>query len=538
MAIKLIPKKTEHRRRRFTVRIRPVKLEGGAVSEVGDSETTVLVETRLRFRGDKASLLSPRKEVRRASSERVVGKNGGAVSWAEEDGVLEKSCSEECEVEVLFAVLRKVDRKSEKWEEMGRVEMKIGELGKRKEMKTTMSWLPIRLRSDDGALSVAALTVAVGYEEEEGGEELGGDSAEKSKGGFFKRMMHRMPSMKSRKMTMNGGDVGPIHDSSELTRSASSPSLETQSPRKRLGFWKKGVLFSGSRRKIEPVAKKMDGGDESDAERPVSSSSAEIENGAWEVKVIVSRDGEAELRSSVAFASFDQCSEKVAGGGACSVIAAVVTHWLLSNTGRMPERDELDGLMVEGAAEWNKLGESEGHLGRFKDRHFDIETVVKAGIRPLRIEQDSSLVGFFCPEKFESLRGAVCVDGIWSDIESKPGVYIVSWNDHFCVLKVEDSACYLIDSLGERLVEACNQAFILKFDNSSVMHHRAKKRDKTTEPAAEEAKDGEEEEFFKRFLAAILVKDLEVKEEARAVGASDLHRRLQIDFQYITCILK
>ncbi|CAM8978707.1 unnamed protein product [Rhodiola kirilowii] len=551
MAIKL----TEPpRRRRFSVRIHPMKLEGGALSEAG---MTVMVETRLRSE-NKQSLLSPMKEVRRASSQRVVGKNGGAVEWEGNDSVLENSCSDQCVVDLSFTVLRKVVRKehkSEKWEEMGRVSMKIGDLGKRNEKEMTSS-LPIRLQNAGGAISTATLTVVV---------TIIADDA--SKGGLFKWMPSFNYAKRSNKkklvMLMDDGADDDVGSRRELTRSASLPNLETQSLKKRLGFWQRtGSMLS--RRKVEPVAKKMD------VDRLTSSGAAEHMGSRhdskrmWEVMEIVSRDGDAELKCSVALASFDQCSEKVAGDGACSAIVAVVAHWLLMNKDRMPSRTELDRLMVEGAIEWKKLGEN---VAGFPNKHFDIDTVVKAGIRPLGIVQESSVVGFFSPDKFELLKEAACFDGIWNDIESKAGVYIVSWNDHFCVLKVEQEACYLIDSLGKRLVEGCNQAFILKFDDSSVIKQQrskmspgASKTQKTTsvveteEEAAEvtvaaELEDDDQEkiicrgrecckEFFKRFLAAILVRGLEIKEDKSIVGSSDLHKRLQIEFQYTTCVKK
>ena len=38
------------------------------------------------------------------------------------------------------------------------------------------------------------------------------------------------------------------------------------------------------------------------------------------------------------------------------------------------------------------------------------------------------------------------------------------------ILKVEADAYYIIDTLGERLYEGCNQAYILKFDSSTVIN--------------------------------------------------------------------
>lgn len=43
-------------------------------------------------------------------------------------------------------------------------------------------------------------------------------------------------------------------------------------------------------------------------------------------------------------------------------------------------------------------------------------------------------------------------DSIWEEVE-RVGlvVYIVSWNDYFFVLKLEEDRCYIIDIFGERL---------------------------------------------------------------------------------------
>ena len=64
-------------------------------------------------------------------------------------------------------------------------------------------------------------------------------------------------------------------------------------------------------------------------------------------------------------------------------------------------------------------------------------------------------------------------DNIWDEISQNGSnsnhVYIVSWNDHFFILKVEHDAYYIIDTLGERLYEGCNQAYVLKFDKDTTI---------------------------------------------------------------------
>ena len=70
-------------------------------------------------------------------------------------------------------------------------------------------------------------------------------------------------------------------------------------------------------------------------------------------------------------------------------------------------------------------------------------------------------------------------DTIWDEItnammvdsqNNEPQIYIVSWNDHFFLLKVEREAFYIIDTLGEILFEGRNQAYILKFDQETALY--------------------------------------------------------------------
>lgn len=66
------------------------------------------------------------------------------------------------------------------------------------------------------------------------------------------------------------------------------------------------------------------------------------------------------------------------------------------------------------------------------------------------------------------------------------------------MLKADADAFYIIDSLGERLFEGCNQAYILKFDESSVMYWKVVKEEAdsnetVTAAAREKPKDVNEE---------------------------------------------
>ncbi|XP_047150846.1 uncharacterized protein LOC124822820 [Vigna umbellata] len=259
----------------------------------------------------------------------------------------------------------------------------------------------------------------------------------------------------------------------------------------------------------------------------------------WEFREIKSRDGKAKLKTNVFFASFDQMSERACGESACTVLVALIAHWLHSNHG-MPTRAQFEKLITQGSSEWRRLCNSDYYSKLFPDKHFDLETIIEANLRPLVVLPRKSYTGFFSPEKFQCLKGAMSFDEIWDEIKMKvgdhePRIYIVSWNDHFFVLKVERDAYYIIDSLGERLFEGCQQAFILKFDDSSLIY---KKHTTKEEPSKGESREiicrGKEccKEFIKRFLAAIPLWQMEKEEKKWSVSSPYLHRQLQIDFHY------
>ncbi|CAO2205285.1 unnamed protein product [Urochloa humidicola] len=264
--------------------------------------------------------------------------------------------------------------------------------------------------------------------------------------------------------------------------------------------------------------------------------------GIWETREFTSRDAETRLRTPVFFASIDQRDDTAGGESACTALVAVLAAALHANHPAMPTRPELDALIRDGSSEWRRLCDDDAHMARFPNRHFDLDTVLasRATRRPttIAVQHDKAFVGFFQPESFASLSGAMSFDDIWREIaggERDPGradVYIVSWNDHFFVLKVESDCYYVIDTLGERLHEGCDRAYMLRFDGSSEMHAL---------PAAAAAGEGREEvivtgkeccrEFIKRFLAAIPLRE-ELEIEKKGGGAGEPHRRLQIEFHF------
>ncbi|GAB2277742.1 hypothetical protein Dimus_012445 [Dionaea muscipula] len=325
--------------------------------------------------------------------------------------------------------------------------------------------------------------------------------------------------------------------------------------------------------------------------------------GSWELKEILSRDGSLKLQAQVFFASIDQRHEKAAGESACTALVTVIADHLLENHGEVPIKSEFDSLIREGSLQWRKLCENEAYREQFPDKHFDLETVLQAKIRPLFIEPDKSFVGFFHPEgiqeeRFGFLQGAMSFDGIWDEICqiasdcSDPLLYIVSWNDHFFVLKVDSDAFYIIDTLGERLFEGCKQAYVLKFDKESMItrstpppHREEDRKAADADPDAEEAAAGnskpekenheydaianevasasaspqesssldasdlDEEkekqmmvickgkesckEYIKSFLAAIPIRELQADIKRGLMASTPLHHRLQIEFHHM-----
>lgn len=296
--------------------------------------------------------------------------------------------------------------------------------------------------------------------------------------------------------------------------------------------------------------------------------------GCWQNKEIVSRDGHMKLEARVFFASIDQRSERAAGESACTALVAVIANWLHSNPLEMPVQSEFDSLIREGSLEWRNLCENKDYIHRFPDKHFDLDTILQAKICPLLVIPEKSFIGFFQPEglevgpDFDFLHEAMSFDIIWEKIVHHvseqltdavdPLIYIISWNDHFFLLKVDHDACYIIDTLGERLYEGCNQAYVLKFDKDTTIQRLPREakpvNDKSkgstlTEEKTQEnsrnkssSKNSEEEivcvgkdsckEYIKSFLAAVPIRELQADIKRGLIGTAPLHHRLQIEFNY------
>ncbi|KAJ0465393.1 putative NT-type C2 domain-containing protein [Helianthus annuus] len=372
---------------------------------------------------------------------------------------------------------------------------------------------------------------------------------------------------------------------------------ETQILKRSIFPWRKRKLsFRSPKNKGEPLLKKdsgEEGGDDIDFDRRMLSSSDECKSdedtnanrcsisefgddnfavGSWEKKEIVSRDGHMKLETQVFFASIDQRSERAAGESACTALVAVIADWFQNNWNEMPIKSQFDSLIRDGSLEWRNLCENEVYRERFPDKHFDLETVLQAKIRNLAVVPEKSFIGFFQPEGIKEgdlhfLDGAMSFDGIWDEISKigssytdnmNPLVYIVSWNDHFFMLKVERDAYYIIDTLGERLYEGCNQAYLLKFDKDTVIEslpidtqksNETPEGEKVNESQSNEissavaaSKDNEIvckgkescKEYIKSFLAAIPIRELQadLKKGLMAASTTVVHHRLQIEFHH------
>ncbi|GFY93373.1 hypothetical protein Acr_08g0018620 [Actinidia rufa] len=413
-------------------------------------------------------------------------------------------------------------------------------------------------------------------------------------------------------------DVGCSHKEDST---ASISELST-SKRSILPWRKRKLSFRSPKAKGEPLLKKAngeEGGDDIDFDRRQLSSDESLpvgwhntdedsnanrssvsefgdDNfaiGSWEYKEITSRDGHMKLQTEVFFASIDQRSERAAGESACTALVAVIADWFQNSRDLMPIKSQFDSLIREGSLEWRNLCENETYRERFPDKHFDLETILQAKIRPLSVVPGKSFIGFFHPDgmeegSFDFLHGAMSFDNIWDEISragserpsfNDPQVYIVSWNDHFFVLKVEPEAYYIIDTLGERLYEGCNQAYVLKFDKNTTIyklpstkespeekiagnHQIVASREETKNQQAQETNpnDGSLEglvaakheelmtsveqeevscqgkhsckEYIKSFLAAIPIRELQADIKRGMMASTPLHHRLQIEFHY------
>ncbi|KAK3032026.1 hypothetical protein RJ639_036400 [Escallonia herrerae] len=278
-----------------------------------------------------------------------------------------------------------------------------------------------------------------------------------------------------------------------------------------------------------------------------------FEIGKWERRKLRSRDRTLELVTEIFLASIDQRSEKASGEGACTVLAMVIADWLHQNPEILPLRCQFDKLIREGSSEWRNLCREETIREKFSDQHFDLDTVLQAQVRPLTVVPEKSYIGFFeldnMPNKLEFLQGVMSFDSIWEELEQsgtslEEKIFVVSWNDHFFVLKIEKDAIYIIDTLGERLFEGCKKAYMLKFNKESMVHRvQPKLSNSKVDSEGHGSRDSQElicegksccKEFIKGFLAALPLRELQGNLEKGMTGKAPLHQLLQIEFHFMT----
>ncbi|KAJ8538406.1 hypothetical protein K7X08_014946 [Anisodus acutangulus] len=531
--------------RKYQVKIRPLKLELLGVDDLdgGNQEPRKVIKTmaiKMKWKGEHKYGLVPFHKLKKDFTSRRIVKKGHA-EWDNDADEFENVCffTDVSPWDVLFNVL--YENSSAKMVAIGKVVVNVAELAARMVSQVDEK-LPITLNIGKTSIS-ATLHIKVTFAEIRDYQ----DSASES---------NQLQYFAKSNSICDSDRKG--HKLSQEDESDESPSLKTQPDSvKKVGWfsWKRRRLsLRHTRSKEESLIKRTRSFDvdsplnQQNVGKPELFTKSRDQNegstkkSGWEVNELESRDGQTRLKTNVFFASFDQCSDKAAGESACTTLVAVISHWLQSNRDTMPTRLEFNNLILQGSSEWRKLCQSDTYINDFPNKHFDLETILHAGIRPIAISHDQSFVGFFNPEKFESLQGVMSFDQIWDKISSvaagiefEPRLYIISWNDHFFVLKVEANAYYIIDTLGERLFEGCRKAYILRFDDNTMMYEKvAEEKSQQNESKAKEEMicKGKEccREFIKRFLAAIPLKELEEQEKNETVSYFSLHHRLQIEF--------
>ncbi|KAF5784517.1 putative NT-type C2 domain-containing protein [Helianthus annuus] len=531
--------------KKFRVKVERIKLEG---FEHGTGGRDKVMGVELRWKGERKHGLAAvgfhrRRPELRWCKERTVRK-GEVIVWEEEDD-LENVClfSETSAIGgeidghkfVPWIVTLKLtygEYMKGKMSKIGNVSLDLAEFVSKIESPVIEKKLPVDLMVS-GLTTQATISVLLSFVEIRDSGEFDSESTQ-LEGTRVVRAKKKQLSLED--VSLSDSDDSVMFDSdatSELLSTTPPSSSVVVNPDKKTGIfdWKRRRLnFRPSKTKVEDSRPVTLFSNDSVVSGDKYKTNNSFQN-TWETREFVSRDGESKLNTQTFFASFDQRSDKAAGPSACTALVTVMAHWLMSNDSTtMPTVQEFDTLIIDGSSEWRTLCENTTHVVEFPDKHFDLETVLRARIRPLTVSREKSFVGFFSPEKFDSLTGVMSFDDIWDrEISRNLGVYIVSWNDHFFVLKVDEGGYYIIDTLGERLVEGCEQAYILRFDNGSSL----------TESGTDQVVcKGKEccKEFIKRFLAAIPLKELETEERKQAVPYYSLHHRLQIEFNFCSMV--
>ncbi|KAI8569088.1 hypothetical protein RHMOL_Rhmol02G0251500 [Rhododendron molle] len=553
--------------KKFLVKAKQIKLQGFVDDGADDDRREKVMAVEMKWKGGPKHGLVPlihrpsSKRRRKHVSGQTLVKQGEPIDW--DDDEFDNTCSFSTVAkentfgpwEVSFTLLYGAKTES-KLASVGKASLNLGELASKMEAQIEAR-VPVNFNVAGGANGEATLSVCFSFVEVRDSQDSPGivQNSSESKNMVGAKGDELAECDKERLKSPE--EASADNDSDESAMFDSDVTSENELVSTSNGVDVTTVIESASGRlssetqsepEVNTIEQSCKTGENSKEETSTS--------GYWEEKELTSRDGETKLKTDVFFASFDQRSDKAAGEGACTALVAVIAHWLHSNQEGMPTRPEFDRLIIEGSSEWRNLCGKEDLINQYPNRHFDLETVMQAGIRPVSVLPEKSFVGFFGPEKFQSLKGFMSFDQIWDEIkggdeETRPTLYMVSWNDHFFVLKVDLDAYYIIDTLGERLYEGCDRAYIMRFDDSTVMKGKvdservgSSKPTKVDRERSEPTNSGDVSEgvicrgkeccreFIKRFFAALPLRELESEEEKEPVSYFALHQRLQIEFNF------
>ncbi|CAL9081502.1 unnamed protein product [Musa textilis] len=563
------PTKARRRRRKCKVTVKVVGLEGlpplpgVAAVEVGWRRPPKV--------GALSYLMGRKRPARSVSSRRPV-EDGWAVRWDDDDesSRFENVCrlcdpnsvsgpAHDVSFSVLYGSGEEEGSKTNKLERIGTTNVRLAEWAKESQShkvgggtdKGFNQQLPITLRKE-GSTSNGVLHVTLSFTEvrtsgrTEGAslsedrimlEQKGSQQVKSDDPGSFDKenmVLDHLFRLQDEEEILEDNSVQNHNASSSSNSCQSSPDSESTS--KGWFCWSKRScktpdLKEGERRKMSSCE---DISSEHNKKESLDSDEDDDPKGSWRSKEFISRDKQTKIKIQTFFASIDQRDPSAGGESACTAIVAVLANALHNNELNTPTRSEFDTLIREGSSEWQKLCNNTSYIDRFPDKHFDLDTILEAKLRPVSVLPNKSFIGFFQPECFKSLHGAMSFDDIWheitSDIAGESKVFVVSWNDHFFMLKMEANAYYVMDTLGERLYEGCKKAYILRFDDSTEMFRR--QENKGIDDCDELICRGKEccREFINRFLAAIPLQEELMLEKKGIETNTALHQRLQIEF--------
>ncbi|KAL0394267.1 UNVERIFIED_CONTAM: hypothetical protein Slati_4392900 [Sesamum latifolium] len=416
--------------RKFQVAVKPIKLEG-LLEEGGPDTTHKFVAIKIKWKGEPKFLplmppfqSRPKKD---ASSERILNKT---VEW-EEDKWFENTCCFSLLSnhhhhhhpkfgvwQVTFDVVyRETMGSKAKMGVIGRVSINISEIAWNMGSNSTVERkLPLSLQID-GVSREATLTVLFNFveiREHQDSAAMARTQSIQVKGSSGRENVKaRRRSLSQEEVCLDESDESGSFAPTSLSNKSRAPSgsgtvLDTDKKEGWFSWKSRRFSFKRAKTKEEKFDEKTENcsiENKIDADPQCSTSSSvdpfndgakqkddptkpclgsehqDNTAGAWEEKELISRDGQAKLKASVFFASFDQRSDKAAGGSACTVLVAVISHWLHSNSDSMPNRLEFDNLIMQGSSEWRKLCENVAYVDDFPNKHFDLETILRADIR-------------------------------------------------------------------------------------------------------------------------------------------------------------